>query len=101
MAIDYNQLKETLIKELALEGLPAERQEELLSKMFEGLLKRIFLSTMEKLGERGVAEYEKILDGGASAETIAAFVESRIPEYDAFVQNIVTAYREELKNIPV
>ena len=99
MEINYTKLREELIEELSLKGLGSEKQEELLGKMLEALLKRIFLDTMEKLGEDGVAEYEKLIAAESSEEEIARFLEKRIPDYDAFVQNIVQDFKTGLKAV--
>ena len=53
--IDYTQLKAELIEELALSELAPEKQDELLGKMLEALLKRIFMNTMERLGDEAFA----------------------------------------------
>lgn len=95
MALDQEALKKELIESFHLEDVPAEKQEALLSKMGEALLKRIFLETMEKIGETGVTEYEALLDKGATQEEIEAFLENKIPGYNIFVRGVVTKFKEE------
>jgi hypothetical protein len=97
MALDYKELQEEFVKEFHLENVPEEKRQELLEKMGEALLKRIFLETMEKIGEQGVTEYEALLDKKASQEEIDAFFESKIPGYNRFVSDIVQEFKEELK----
>lgn len=99
MEIDYTKLKQELITELSLQGLSSEKQEELLGKMLEALLKRIFLDTMEKMGEDGVTEYEKLIEGNADEQAIARFIEEKIPGYDTFVAGIITNFKNELKAV--
>lgn len=96
MALDYESIKEELVRELRLELLPKDQQEMLLASMGEALLKRIFLETMEKIGDAGVAEYEVLLDQGAKQEEIDAFFDKKIPGYAIFVRGIVTAFKEEM-----
>ena len=97
MNMNNDKLMQELTEAFGLEELPVEKREELLSKMGESLLKRIFLETMEKIGDDGVAEYEALLDKKASQEEIEAFFESKIPSYDVFVQNIVVDFKDEMK----
>ncbi len=97
MALDYTSIKEELVRDLHLEQLPKDKQEALLANMGEVLLKRIFLETMEKIGDAGVAEYEALLDAGAKQEAIDAFFDQKIPGYDIFVRGIVTAFKEEMQ----
>lgn len=95
MALDQEALKKELIESFHLEGIPAEKQEALLAKMGEALLKRIFLETMEKIGETGVTEYEALLDRGAPQGEIEAFLENKIPGYNIFVRGVVAKFKEE------
>ncbi len=96
MALDQEALKKELIEAFHLEGVPADKQEELLSKIGEALLKRIFLETMEKMGDENVKEYEELLDKEAKQEELEAFFESKIPGYNIFVRGVVTKFKEEL-----
>lgn len=95
MALDQEVLKKELIESFHLEGVPADKQEALLVKMGEALLKRIFLETMEKIGETGVTEYEALLDRGATQEEIEVFLENKIPGYNVFVRGVVEKFKEE------
>jgi hypothetical protein len=97
MVLDQEALKKELIAAFHLEGIPEDKQEALLSKMGEALLKRIFLETMEKIGEAGVAEYEALFDKGAKQEEIEAFLENKIPGYNIFVRGVVDKFKEEME----
>jgi len=97
MALDYAVLKDEFVKEFHLEKVSEEKQEELLAKMGEALLKRIFLETMEKIGDQGVAEYEKMLEKNAKEDEIDAFFESKIPGYNVFVRNIVEDFKTAMQ----
>lgn len=97
MALDQEALKKELIETFHLEAVPEDKQEELLSKLGEALLKRIFLETMEKIGDEGVKEYEGLLDQEAEQEQIEAFFESKIPGYNIFVEDTVKQFKEEMR----
>lgn len=97
--IDYTELKQELIKELALSGLSPDKQEELLGKMLEALLKRIFMGTMDRLGEQGVDEYEKLISASPTEEQVAAFLTNHIPEYDTFVNGIIDQFKKDVKAV--
>lgn len=96
MALDQEALKKELTEAFHLEGLPVSKQEELLAKIGEALLKRIFLETMEKMGDAYVKEYEALLDNDAKQEEIEAFFEKKIPGYNIFVRGVVTRFKEEM-----
>ena len=96
MALDQGQLREELIKTFHLEQVPDGKRDELLAKMGEAVLKRIFLATLEKLGEDGVAEYEVLLEREATPEEVDTFFEKKIPGYDVFVRSVVDEFKEEM-----
>ncbi|MFZ3031443.1 MAG: DUF5663 domain-containing protein [Candidatus Moraniibacteriota bacterium] len=96
MALDQTQLREELIKAFHLEQIPDDKRDELLEKMGEALLKRVFLATMDKIGDDGVAEYELLLEKEAKQDEIEAFFETKIPGYDVFVRDVATEFKEEM-----
>jgi hypothetical protein len=85
-----------LIKDLGIDTLSQDKQNELIIKMTEVLLKRIFLETMEKLGEKGREEYEKMSEGEVQPEQVEAFFKEKIHNYDEMVQQIVEEFRGEM-----
>lgn len=97
MEINYTKLKEDLVSELSLAGIAPEKHEELLGKMLEALLKRVFVETLEKLGESGAEEYEELVAKEVSEEEVARFIEEKIPNYDVFVQGIIDQFKADMK----
>lgn len=85
-----------LIKDLGIDTLSQDKQNELIIKMTEVLLKRIFLETMEKLGEKGREEYERMTEGDIIPEQMEAFFKEKIHNYDEMVQGIVVEFKEEM-----
>lgn len=97
--MDQDQIKKTLMEELGLSDLPQDKQEEMIIKMTEVLLKRIFLETMEKLDDQGKEEYQKLVEGGnATPEQMEEFLNSKIQNYDALVQKVLDGFKEEIKS---
>lgn len=91
------QIQKTLLDELGLSDLPQDKKEQLLIKMTEVVLKRIFLETMEKLDDEGREEYEKLIESGATPEQVEEFLNAKIQNYDSLVQQVVEEFREEMK----
>ncbi|MDD5464000.1 MAG: hypothetical protein PHP62_02545 [Candidatus Moranbacteria bacterium] len=85
-----------LIKDLGIDTLSQDKQNELIIKMTEVLLKRIFLETMDKLGEEGREEYEKMSQGEVSPVQVEEFFKERINDYDEMVQGIIEEFRGEM-----
>lgn len=96
--MNQNQVQKTLMEELGLSELPQEKQEQLLIKMTEVLLKRIFLETIEKLDDQGKEEYQKLVESGtATPEQMEEFLKSRINDYEGLVKKVVDEFKEEMK----
>lgn len=99
MDIDYSKIEQELMETLAISGLPQPKREELLGKMLEALLKRIFMDTMERLGEKGMTEYEALIEAEPSEAAVGKFLEEHIPDYGMFVQGIVDQFKKDIKAI--
>lgn len=87
---------EQLVKDLGIDTLSQEKQNELIIKMTEVLLKRIFLETMEKLGEKGREEYEKMSEGDVQPEQVESFFRERISNYDELVNQVIEQFKAEM-----
>jgi hypothetical protein len=85
-----------LIKDLGIDALSQEKQNELIIKMTEVLLKRIFLETMDKLGEKGREEYEKITQSEVTPQQMEEFFKNRIKDYDGMVDGIIEEFKTEM-----
>jgi hypothetical protein len=96
---DSVQLQKELLEELGLSSLPPDKQEEILIKMTEVLLKRIFVETMEKLSEADRQAYEKMVDEKSDPEKIGEFLKEKVLNYDEMVQKIIVDFKEEMKKV--
>ncbi|MFA7319622.1 MAG: DUF5663 domain-containing protein [Parcubacteria group bacterium] len=92
-----DQIQKTLIDDLGLSDLPADKKDQLLMKMTEVVLKRIFLETMEKLNDKDQDEYSKMIDENAEPEQLEKFLQEKIAGYEGMVTKIVTDFVEEMK----
>ena len=88
-----------LVRELGIDTLPEDKRNDLLIKMTEVLLKRIFLETMEKLGEQGRDEYEEIMQKNPQPEELEAFFAEKIKDYEDMVKGIVADFKKEMLTI--
>jgi hypothetical protein len=95
--IQYEQLRQEFIDEFGLSVLAPDKQDEIIAQMSEAVMKRIFVDMMEKLGETGMNEYEKLLEQKPEQAQIEEFLKGKIPEYDSMVEKIVTDFKSEMK----
>ena len=91
-----NQIQQTLIDELGLSDLPQEKKDQLMIKMTEVVLKRIFVETMEKLSEKDQEVYAQMVEKNASPEELEKFLMEKIADYDTMVKKIVDDFKEEM-----
>jgi hypothetical protein len=96
--MDQAQIQKTLMEELGLADLPQDKQEKLLVKMTEVLLKRIFVETMDKLSDQAKEEYEKMVDQESTPEQVEKFLTTNIPDYGSLVQKIIDDFKTEMKS---
>lgn len=86
-----------LVKDLGIDALPQDQQNELVIKMTEVLLKRIFIETMDRLSEEDRVEYEKITEAeDVDQETVAEFLKQKISGYDDIVNKIIEDFKAEM-----
>jgi len=90
-------IREAVMKELGLEKLSQEKQEELIAKMGEVVLKKMFLETVEKLDGDGRKHFERMLEEKRTPEEIEEFLKVKIPDYDEILKKIVMDLKEDLK----
>jgi len=93
-----NSLQRTIIDELGLSDLPQDKKDQLLLRMTEAVLQRIFLETMEKLSEKDQAEYEKLIDENAAPEDLEKFLQGKIAGYDEMVKMVVEKFKQEMQS---
>lgn len=91
------QIKADLMKDLGLDNLPMEKQEELVIKMTEVVLKRMFLETMEKLNAGDQEKFGEMMENKADPAEIEEFLKEKIAGYDEMLQKIVENLKEEMK----
>lgn len=97
--LDYQKLMADLSAEFGINDLAPDKREELLGNISEALMKRLYFETLEKLSDKSVDDYEKLIEKNATPEEMAAFLEAEIPEYQTFVQGIIDRFKVEMKQV--
>lgn len=95
---NQDKIKEDIMQYLGLSKLSQDKQDEILSKIGEIILKKIFIETVDKLGEEDRIEFERMLKEGSDAESIEKFLNTKIENYDMIIGKIVEEIREDIKN---
>jgi hypothetical protein len=90
-------IQKTIIEELGLSDLSREKQEKLVIKMTEAVLKRVFLETIEKLSVADQENFSQMIGNKAAPEQLEKFLSEKINDYDEMVKKIVEDFKEEMK----
>ncbi|MDP1884638.1 MAG: hypothetical protein Q8L10_04705 [Candidatus Moranbacteria bacterium] len=92
------QIQSDLIKELGLENLPSDKQEELIIKMTEVVLKRMFIETMDRLSPIDQELFGGMLENQAGPDEIENFLKENIHNYEELLQKIISELKAEMKS---
>ena len=90
------QHRQEIIEIFGLQDLLPEKQDDLIGKIGEVFLKRLFLATIDKLGAHGAKEYEGLIEKKVDADEIEAFLEAKIPNYPVFVRGVVATFKSDM-----
>jgi|GEM_PF-5325892 len=83
--MNINALKNKVLQELSIEGLPEKEQEEILAKLTQNILQRVSIAAFAKLSPMKrikLSELAKEEGPGAAHSFLAA----EIPDFESFVQ---------------
>ena len=90
------QIEQDILKELGIDSLPPERQEEVLAAMTEAILKRIILRLAGELSEEQRGQLEAVGSSGDS-EKISQFLTANIPNYETLIQEEVASFKKDMQ----
>ncbi|MEK7460074.1 MAG: DUF5663 domain-containing protein [Patescibacteria group bacterium] len=101
--MNNKELHNILIKELGIQNLPEEAQNEIVSKLGEIILKSITVTIFEQLPPEGRAEFESITQSGDN-DLIQEFLGRTIPDLpdlmEAEVKKVLLAFKTaEMKRV--
>jgi hypothetical protein len=88
-----DEIQQAVAKELGIEGLTSEEQQDLIAQMTGILLKAASIAILEKLPESKRDEFVAIA-GQENETAIRTFLEKELPESEAIVR---TAVAEEIR----
>ncbi|NTU67049.1 MAG: hypothetical protein HGB08_03965 [Candidatus Moranbacteria bacterium] len=94
---NQDEARNALIEELGLSELSKDKQDELLIKMTEVVLRRIFSESLAKLSEGDKEEYMKMIDAEEGPDKIEIFLREKIADYDGMVRSIIDEFKTEMK----
>ena len=85
-----------LIEALGISDLSQEKKDDLMAKMIEVVLKRIFVETAARLQDEDRSKYVAMIEKNMTPEEVESFVREKIPKYNELVMEIVKKFRDEM-----
>lgn len=96
MKKSMTQKEKDIIEALSIEGLPKAEQEELLLDLGDAIFRSSMLRMIERMDDATQADFEALLNRGASEDEVAAFIEARVPGADSAVQEAIDELRNDI-----
>lgn len=89
-------IKTNLVRELNLENLSPEKQEEIFEKIGKIIFQKIILKITEILPEENLNDFQKLLENEAEEnKNLFLFLQEKIPNFEEIVDETVTEFKEE------
>jgi hypothetical protein len=88
-------IQDDIIKELGIDQLPPEKQEEILTAMTEVILKRITLRVLENFSEAQKDEFDKICAAG-DQEKVSQYLAANVVDYENIIKNEISQFKNEM-----
>ena len=98
--MDTYQMKELIVSTFDLADMPAELQNDLIGTIGELVIQAVMVRAVENMDETQLAEFEQLTENGDNPESVLAFVESCLPEFDSVVAEEVMRIRSEMTDTP-
>jgi len=96
--VNQDKIKVEIMKDLGFDKLSEDKQDEILAKIGEIILKKMFIETVDRLGPEDAEKFKDMLKNGESVESIEEFLGAKIPDYDMIIGKIVEEVKEDIKN---
>jgi hypothetical protein len=95
---NQDKIKDDIMKDLGFDKLSEDKQDDILAKIGEIILKKIFIETIDKLDNESADEFRKMLKDGESADKIEDFLSAKIENYAMIIEKIVEGVKDDIKN---
>ncbi len=95
-----DEIKQNIIKELGIASLPAEKAEEIMTKLEQNIERSLTLEALDLLTVADQQEFMKIAEI-ESDEKIRSFLESKISNLDSLAKAVAESVVEEFKKLSI
>lgn len=91
-------IRENVVRELGIEELPREMQDEVIAKVGENIMQSVAIAALEKLSPEDQAEFERIA-GEGNEEATRTFLTARVTDLNALVATETKKVLAEIKQL--
>jgi len=92
------EIQKQIALNLGISDLSDEKQKQIVEKATEVLIRKIFITTIEKLSEEDKNIYLDFVEKGAEPQEIEKFLNEKIPNFIEMRQKIIVDFFTEMKN---
>jgi SPX domain protein involved in polyphosphate accumulation len=98
MPLDYEHIRKRITEELNLKKFTDEEQREIMEKLEDNILSRIYMDVLDRLSP---VEQEAFYVLGEKKDSVEfkEFLESKVSTLDAIIDNATTTFVDELKPV--
>lgn len=90
-----NPLLQKIGEELDVAGLPAEKRDEMLSRIGGIIYQAVLVRALEKMNEGEQEEFESMLDQDKSPEELFDFLVAKVPNFSEIVTEEVAQFKKD------
>ncbi len=98
MALD-TQTHDILAKALGVDNLPEDQKATMIETAGAIIYQAVLTRAMEEMPEEALDEFEKIINAEPTPELVFAFFRSKIPNFDAMIEEEAKNFIEDGQNI--
>lgn len=91
-------IRENVVRELGIEELPREMQDEVIAKVGENIMQSVAIAALERLSPEDQAEFERVA-GEGNEDAARAFLTSRVSDLNALVATETKKVLSEIKEL--
>lgn len=92
-------LKETIVKQLGLENLSPDKQNEAIERIGKIIFQGTLMKILQTMNAEDQKELEQKLGAAKSEEDIMSFLKEKVPNLEMLVQEEAKRFKEEMSHM--
>lgn len=94
-----NEIKKNIVELFNIDKLPEDKQEEMVKQIGTLIFQSVLIRILPNLEEAELAEYERLIEGGASQEALLDFFFDKVPNFLEIVTEESENFRKDSEKV--